>query len=732
MNKLVKFNKTPLLRGLLIIILFWIIGSNTAFAQKGKYKLANRYYTEMDYKSAGKIYDDILKDLPNDATSLRRSAFCHDRFGNIELAEERFFVLSKLAACTSEDLLDYADNLKKLKKYNQAVRVYQRYYELNPDANWVKPYFEYGNWTNKILRDSLKFDVRLSKINSKESDFSPTFILDKVVFSSARSEGKSKKNKDDENYLNLFEATILADGSLIDASIMENDANSKYHEGTACYDNVDQKIYFTRNNFDGKKKLKANDGNLNLALYYSTYDQFNGMGDIKEFKFNNPEYSVGHATISKDGQKMVFISDMPGGFGGTDLYVCTKEGLDWSEPINLGSDINTPGNEMFPFIYNDDELYFSSNGHPGLGGLDIFVAYWRNLKHPRINNLGYPLNSAYDDFGFILFRDGKKGYVSSDRPGGKGSDDIYEINIKPSAFITVSGRVIDKETRLSIPNATILLKDSASKEVQEVMANSGPDGRYEFDVAYNENYNIVGVKNGYFQGSINLTTRSSSGFIDDADIELLSYDYAAEGRVLDISTGEPLYNAMVTLYRSDGEVLNSMRTDRDGRYFFGLDENSTYSMIAEKPEYSEQKIPVDTRNRQSTVIYTDFRLLKLVKGTVVPLDNILWDYNSDRINTQSGAELDKVVKYMRDYPTMLVELSSHTDCRGKPDYNKKLSERRARSAVKYIVSKGIPSNRIVSKGYGESKLKNHCADGVDCSEEEHQENRRTEFKILEI
>ncbi len=732
MKKLIVEKFNILAKGIFLVLFFSLLGLNKMHAQHGKFKLANRYYSEMDFKKAGIIYDDILENSPDDAVSLRRSAFCHERFGDLEIAENRYKNLSKLAACTSKDLLNYAEVLKKLKKYNQTARVYQRYYELEPEAHWVKPYFEDGNWTKKILRDSAKFDIRISKINSEESDFSPTFVLDQVIFSSGRPEGKSKKATNEENYLNLFEASILADGSLINPVLMESKANSKYHEGTACYDNIDKKIYFTRNNYNGRKAGKAQNGNLNLALYFGSYDKMNGMGELEAFKYNNPEYSVGHPTISKDGQTLVFISDMPGGYGGTDLYMCKKDGLDWSEPINLGPEINTPENEMFPFIYNDNELYFSSNGHPGLGGLDIFIAHWKNLKHPKVSNVGYPLNSAYDDFGFILFRDGKKGYVSSNRPGGKGSDDIYEINIKPPSIIAVSGRVIDKETRQPIANATILLKDSANSEVRNVLANSGPDGRYDFEVAFNEKYTIVGVKTGYFEGIINLTTRSSSGFIEDADIELLHYDYASEGRVLDISTGEPLSNAMVTLYREDDEVLQSMRTDKQGRYFFGLDDNSTYTIVAEKQNYSSQKIPVDTRNRNSTVIYADFRLFKLAKGTIVPLENVLWDYNSAKVNAQSAKELDNVVQYMKDYPTMLVELSSHTDCRGTSEYNMKLSTRRANSAVKYIVSKGIPANRIISKGYGETQLKNRCADGVDCSEAEHQVNRRTEFKILEI
>lgn len=726
-------NSISLLKSFAIMLLLGVFISNISFAQKGKHKLGDRYFTELDYKAAGKVYDDILEKIPDDITSLRRSGFCHDRFGNIELAASRYKKLTTFAACTPDDLISYANVLKKLKNYDEAVRIYKKYSELRPEEKWVKPYFEDGNWIFKIIRDSLRFDMRISKVNTEYSDFSPTFALDKVIFSSARPEGKSKKsNSEKTNYLNLFEATVMADGSLTNPKLMENDANSKYHEGTSCYDALDKNIYFTRNNFIDGKKGKALDGNLNLALFYGSYSQSTGMGVIHEFKFNNPEYSVGHASISEDGQTMIFISDMPGGFGGTDLYMSKKNGTNWDDPINLGSEINTPGNEMFPFIYNDEQLYFSSDGHPGLGGLDIFVARWQKLNYPKVENLGYPLNTAFDDFSFILFRDGEKGYVSSDRPHGKGGDDIYEINIKPSSYITISGHVLDIETQQPITNATILLKDSSNTEVVEVMANTRPDGYYEFEVAYNSKYTIIAVKNGYFQGEINLTTRSSSGYIDEADIEMLSYDYAIEGKVLDMSTNEILPSALVSLYSAGGELLNSTRADRSGKYFFGLDENTAYIIEAEKPNYSKQKINIDTRNKPSTLIYSDFRLFKLERGTVIPLDNILWDLASHKVNSGSKAELDKVVQYMNDYPTMMIELSSHTDCRGGNPYNMSLSQRRAASAVKYIVSRGIPTNRILSKGYGETLLKNRCADGVDCSEEEHQVNRRTEFKILEI
>lgn len=698
-------------------------------AQKGKYKLAERYFVEYNYKSAVKVYEDILKKNSNDDLALRRLAICHERLGNLPKAEKRLAKLIDLKASTPEDLISYANVLKKRKKYEDAIIIYKRYSELRPDEEWVKDYYKDGNWTFKILRDSSQFVVRNSGINTKYKEFAPGFLGGDLVFSSSRPEGTSKKVSSGESYLNLFKATIMADGTLKSPSELGG-ANSKYHESNGTYDPIEKTLYFTRNNINDGKKGKSSSGKLNLAIFYASFE--NGeLGKVRGFKYNDPEYSVGQTAITPDGQRIIFVSDMPGGYGGTDLYYCEKEALNWGEPINFGPEINTPGNEMAPFVFNEDLMYFASNGHPGLGGLDVFVMDF-SKKEKKAKNMGYPVNTAYDDFGFVLYEDAQNGFIASDRPGGKGQDDLYEISIKSPDIVKVTGRVIDAENQLPIQNATILLKDAGNVEVMQVVANTDVDGNFDFEINYNLNYTIIGVKNGYFQTELFLETSTYSGYIDDAVIELTKYDYASEGKVLDVETGLPIEGALVSLMDDAGNVIKDRVTEKDGRYFFGLYVGNEYILKAEKENYSNQDFTIDTRNRPSTVIYSDFRLFKLEAGTTVPLENILWDYNSAVVTSSSKVELNRVVEILNEYPTMTIELSSHTDSQGGAPYNLKLSNRRANSAGEYLISQGIDAKRIVSKGYGESKLKNHCADGVKCSDAEHQENRRTEFTILKI
>ncbi|NQX92665.1 MAG: OmpA family protein, partial [Flavobacteriales bacterium] len=316
--------------------------------------------------------------------------------------------------------------------------------------------------------------------------------------------------------------------------------------------------------------------------------------------------------------------------------------------------------------------------------------------------------------------------------GGVGDDDIYEYVVRKAAVIRVAGLVVDADTKEPIANSTILLKDENNEKVLQVVANADEEGNYYFDVDYDKTYTIIGVKNGYFQKEIQLIANDRSGFIDASDIELTKYAYASEGKVLIAETNEPAEGAMVSLYDLQGNLVAQTVTLANGEYFFGLQPESEYNLVANKPPYPEQEIALDTRGRPATVIYSDFRLFMIEKGAVVRLDNIYYDYNKATLRPEAKRELDRLVKILKDNPTMTIELSSHTDARGSASYNMSLSRKRAKSAVDYLVSQGISKNRLVPKGYGESRLINRCTDNSKCTDEEHAKNRRTEFVILSI
>lgn len=716
----------------LLVMLAAVLVVGTASAQKQKHKLANQHFTAFDYKKAASIYEDILKKHPEDVLALRRAGEARMLVDDFAPAEAHFATLAKHSEVAANDLLNYAYVLKVNKKYDEAVVVYERYLTLNPDP-YLNGYTD-NDWAMRILRDSARFDIRTTDINSEYSDFAPAFSENGLIFSSARKQGKGKRKTyawTDQSYLNLFSAEITADSMLAAPKVLKNKTNSRFHEGTVTFDQAQKIMYFTRNNYFKGKRDDDDSGKLNLGIYYAKYEGDKIVGSVKSFPFNDPEFSVGHPVISPDGKAMYFASDMPGGYGGTDIYVSYRNLDFWSDPVNLGPKINTPGNEMFPFLDGKGSFYFSSDWHPGLGGLDLFYTRLDDDAVP-VRNFGYPVNSSFDDFGLITYPEGLTGFFSSNRPGGMGDDDIYAFRVNRAEKIRVSGKIFDLATGSAIPNATILLKDKMNQTVLEVVANTDQEGRYSFDVDYDEKYIIIGVKNGYFQKEVKVNSSDKSGFLDRVDLPLTAYEYAAEGRVLLASDGSPAEGATVLLKTLEGEVLQELVVDETGMYHFGLDPESQYVVEAFREGYPPQTIELDTRGKPATVINSDLRLFAFETGTIVRLDNIYYDYDKHDIRQDAARELDRLVKFLKENPSMRIELSSHTDARGSDPYNMRLSQRRADAAVAYLIQKGIEPKRLTAKGYGESKLLNNCGNDTECSEAQHQQNRRTEFRILEM
>jgi outer membrane protein OmpA-like peptidoglycan-associated protein len=340
-------------------------------------------------------------------------------------------------------------------------------------------------------------------------------------------------------------------------------------------------------------------------------------------------------------------------------------------------------------------------------------------------NLGYPMNTRFNDHSLLLFND-SVGFFASDRPGGIGSDDIYGCTIRPQ-MIYLAGRVIDKETRLPIEGATIVVKDGDGEHVKRYELVAAEGGRFTAQAEYHEKYLLVASKNGYFQGEMPVVTDVDP--LEDILIELTKYEYAAEGLVMHGETGALMEGATVTLTDGADKVLDTITTDATGKYAFPLKLDSDYRIKVERDGFFIQSARISTKGKPSAIIKTDFRLFPLAVDQVVRLDNILYDYAKWDIRPDAALELDKLVETLLENATVRIELSSHTDCRGKDAFNLSLSQKRAKSAVDYIVSKGIAKDRVLSKGYGETKPTDAC-ECTKCTEEQHQRNRRTEFKVL--
>lgn len=725
-------NMKNIIRYTLLLLIFFAATEQT-FGQKAKMKVAANFYNQYDFKSASDVYADILSSAKyaNDTTVLRLAADCDMKLGRFDQAEVHLGRIAALPSASVKDLHALADVYKIEGKYAEAVNVYQRINAMDPNDEVAAQYAKMPDFANKLKKDSSMFIIKNTSINSEVSDFAVGFFTaQKVIFSSSRGLGVGAGRSyiwNDQPYLNNYTANILADSSLAEASVMGSDINTRYHEGTVSYSPGENLLYFTRNNIYKGQMLKSKDGHLYLGIYTAKTSQ-RSLEDLEAFPHNNKDYSLQHPTISKDGKRIYFSSNLPGTIGGMDIFYCEKNGDKWGEPVNMGNRINTSGDEVFPFICNDTLLYFASNGHLGLGGLDQYQVSALN-KEAYPENLGAPLNTRYDDFGTILFDDEIGGYFCSNRPGGKGDDDIYQFRITPPDSINISGQVLSLNSMLPIPNALVTITNDDGSVVQAI---TDQNGRYTLRAPYKPVVKLEGEKKDFEPGSVDLSTNPRLTDYTAEPILLKKVDYVATGKVIYDVDGSPAPGAIVRLIDKDGLERDSSIVAEDGTYKIALEDNQNYTLQVYKEDYVLLTKDISTKNNPNKVISNDFRLYKLEVGTVVRLDNIYYDYGKSDIRADAAVELNKLVRILIDNPTMKIELSSHTDARGGDAYNLKLSDARANSAVKYIISQGIDASRLVAKGYGETKLLNRCANDVKCSEEEHQFNRRTEFKILDI
>lgn len=717
---------------LTVVILFSVVA--TGHAQKAKLKLARRHMQEFNFATAADIYRDVLKNPKHnsDTSALRNLSICAVNLGNYEEAETNLRDLNALNLTTRDDLHNLAQVLKMRRKYSEAMEVYATLATRYPDDAIAKKYVETPDFLKNVMRDSVIYMLRNEKaINTDQSDFAPGFFVGgKLIFSSSRGMGAGANREylwNQQPYLNVFQCDIQRDTSLANLQVLPNRVNTRYHEGTMTYNPGDNRMYLTRNNYFKGSRKKSKSGYLKLGIFSYKYIA-DVWGDEEAFIHNNKEYSVGHPSLSRSGNRIYFVSDMPGGYGGTDIYYCEKEGDTWGAPKNAGPVINTAADDMFPFAVGDSTLYFSSRGHLGLGGLDMyFIAVHDSSSTPV--NMGYPANSHFDDFGVIVYPDETAGFFSSNRPGGSGDDDIYTFFVKPPDFIEVSGRVIDAVSMAPLKGAKI---NVAAKDGGLITVTTDDKGAYVLKAPYRRTVRIDAEKQDYQTAGIDLPTNPRKTVYEAGDIALRKEEVVAVGTVVYDLDGSPAAGAVVVVLDDKGIAIDSVYVQSDGTYSIPLPERKKGAVEVHKDGYVRLTKPFNTNNLTNRKVENNFRLFKMEKGTVVRLDNIYYDYGKSDIRPDAAVELDKLVSILQDNPTMSIELSSHTDSRGGDAYNLKLSEQRAQSAVKYIISKGIDTKRLVAKGYGETKLLNRCGNNVNCSEDEHSFNRRTEFKILDF
>jgi outer membrane protein OmpA-like peptidoglycan-associated protein/tetratricopeptide (TPR) repeat protein len=667
----------------ILIVLFLLpalLCTMGAMAQKKELKKADSYYQNLEYALAIQSYKEALKQQEPNLPIVSRVAESYRRLNNAKEAEFWYSQMLAFPDYDPQNLLHYGDAARMNGNYAKAKQLYMDYAELVPDstAKAMKLIAITENAQNWMARPRSFSLSNLSGLNSTSTDFSPTLYRGGIVFTSDREDGRNSiisgwtGKPNSALYYSKRDTGAFLAPEVFPAPILND-----YQNGSAVFSADHQTIYFTRINQLKRKSKTVNPDPFSWISFAAPTNYVNRLelyiskkegeewSNPEPFPFNNPgEYSVGHPALSITGDTLYFASDMPGTLGETDIFYTVKQlnsvttrnkkGEDevqihtfWTKPVNAGNVINTPGKELFPTIDPlSGKLYFSSNGHQGMGGLDVFSAEGAGDAWVNVQNVKYPLNSAADDFG-ILFEKKNEGFISSNRESLDGTDDIYNFSYYPQPC-KLSGKTFEK--------------------VQETP--------------------------GVFK-------------------EL------------------PVGNVKVSLYKVGDTTAAVTYSDADGNFTFEIYDGMQYNIKATKVNYLTRSAII-TPECESIVDMVRLGLV-LNRNTInkpILVENIYYDLDKDEIRPDAALELDKLVQTLIDNPNIKIELSSHTDSRQTDAYNTLLSQRRAQAAVNYIVSKGIAAERLVAKGYGETRLLNKCKDGVTCSEEEHQLNRRTEFKIL--
>lgn len=629
-------------------ILFTLIFCLCSFGQISKLAKADKKYDKFSYIDAIEIYEKVAEKGIKSVDLFQKLGNAYYFNGELTKASKWYGALFALQQeVEPEYYFRYAQALKAEGNYEKANQFMDIFLTKTNDARG-KLYAENKNYLNKIDSESGKYLMDTTSINSEFYDYGPSFYEENIVFTSSRSEGNLYAKIHDwtkQNFTDLFIAPLNSEGKLGKVTNLSKEINTKFNESSPVFTKDGKTMYFTRNNYNNGKKRKSDDKIIMEKIYKA--ELVNGKwSNIKELPFCSDNYKTAHPALSPDEKTLYFASNMPGSYGNSDLYkVSIDKYGNFGTPENLGPTINTEGRETFPFIDNNNHLFFASDGHPGLGGLDIFEAIINENSVEKPINIGKPINSSKDDFGYII-NNQNFGFFSSNREGGLGFDDIYSFKI---CMQNVQGIVSDSDTNEILSNAKVFLFDENMNLISETTTSD--KGAYFFKIQCNKKYIIRVTKEEYTTTEKTITSNSQLN-----DIEL---DITLKRNIFPIEVGIDLAKLF------DIRVI-----------YFNLDK---------------------------------------------------WDIRPDAAN-----DLEIILTVMNQYPNMVIDIRSHTDSRQTHEYNEILSDKRAKSTLEYLVSKGIDRSRLSAKGYGETQLINECADGVPCSEVEHQKNRRSEFIVIKM
>lgn len=617
----------------LYIVLSFGLMSVSLVAQNKDTKAADKLYSRYEYVDAAKAYQKLVENGKGDAYVYKQLA---DTYYNMFNTTEATTWYAKATESTqdAETYFRYAQMLKSNGKYEEANKQMAKFASMAPNDNRAKAFKENPNYVPKLVGKTPGYTAKSLEVSSDKSDFGAILYGNDLYFSSARNSSRKNYGWNEEPFLDIYKATLGDSGTFSEATTVSS-LNSSFHDGPLTISADGNTAYFTSDSFregsferDKKNKLKLGKNNI----FKATKDG-NGWGNVKSLPFNSKEYSTSNPSLSRDGKTLYFSSDMPNSLGGVDIWkVAVNEDGTYGTPENLGSKVNTEGNESFPFIADDNKtLFFASSGRQGLGGYDIYQIDLSNGSDAQ--NLGKPINTEKDDFAFTFNKAKNQGFFSTNR---NGNDDIFSAT--PICSVDVLTTVTNAKTGVMLANSKVAILDDKNNIIATETSNG--NGEVKFKVECDKAYTIQASKDG-FEGNSFPVAKTKGG---------------------------------------EAKITAALQ-------------------------------PIDV----------------IVTPTEIILKPIFFEYNKSNITQEGAFELDKLVQVMKNNDELVIMAKAHTDSRGTDQYNLDLSDRRAKSTVQYIISKGISASRISGKGYGESEPKVPCE---PCTEEQYSQNRRSEFLIV--
>lgn len=593
----------------LILCVAFMLPTLFAFSQN-VWDRADKAYNAGDYELAIDLYHQAL-DKNRDTRTLRKLAksYLMKRDG-----DRSAFYYDEVCAseeALAEDFLNYGKALKMNGQYARARKQGELFLESGGNQDIGNAFIESCEFSENAQQGPSRYSVKNVPFNSNVSDMSPQFYQHGLVFSSNRDKGHMIKYSDSETGQPFFDLYFvdLRTGSSV-AEPLKGAANSRLNDAAVSFSKDESTMYFTRNHLiDGEAHI-SEDGQNKLCVLQTEFAGKKWKG-INVLHFNNMDYSCGHPSISDDGNMLFYVSDAPGGMGGTDIYVCFWEDDAWSQPTNLGDMINTPDNEIFPFIYNNEVLFFSTEGHPGLGGLDVFYVTYKDGEWGEVQNAGYPLNSSADDYSITLNETGTTGYFASNRDGGMGEEDIYQFKTKAK----VVGTVRDAFTQDPIPNAEVIVHLD-NNDSETVMSDK--DGKYEVYMRYNTSAMFRAKAANYKESKQKVSTRDVAVMKDiEVDFEMDRDNlYTVTGRIHDEVSGAALPGVGIKVLGPGDDISSETSTDGSYTEKVGYREGD-YQVLFFKDGYVPQTRKFSTKGIQKPTDFTYDVNLKEGKGIVV-------------------------------------------------------------------------------------------------------------------